>query len=654
MTTIKSSFSQENQFTSLLIANRGEIACRIIKTAKRMGLRTIAVYSEADQESPHVHYADHAYQIGPAPVKDSYLLISKIIEAAKATGAEAIHPGYGFLSENPDFATACKNAGIVFIGPSPHAIEVMGDKAKSKRLMIEAGVPCVPGYQGEDQSEEILISQGQKIKAPVMVKAAAGGGGRGMRLVEDLEDLPNALKLARSEAITAFGSGELILEKAILNPRHVEIQIIADHYGNYIHLGERDCSVQRRHQKIIEESPCPLMTDTLRSKMGSVAINAAKAVDYHGAGTVEFLLDQNGDFYFLEMNTRLQVEHPVTEQVTGLDLVELQISTAFGQALAISQGDITLSGHAIEARLYAEDPGQEFLPATGPVDCWEPFSSENIRVDDGIKTGGEISPFYDPMVAKIIAHGKTREEARLHLIKALEKSALFGFENNKTFLIQTLQHQDFINGKATTSLILYKITHEDARSKSFKIPSSLLGWSSASILKTPFCFSHHNELIELEIYQSTPTQYEVTCDENFWTLHLLEYQAPHVKFALNGKRQQITFHIPVREAKNQTIQLAFGAGDLSGQYELTNQNGIFLSAHETIGENSVTAPMHGQLTEIFVKTGDRVTKGQKLAILEAMKMQHELSAQINCTISEVFFNPGSQVPVDSVLMEIEN
>ena len=369
-----------NNFNSILIANRGEIACRVIRTAKKLGYRTVAVYSDADAGAPHVKLADDAVRIGSGPVGESYLVPELILQAAASSGAESIHPGYGFLSENAAFAEAVESAGLVFIGPTREAIDVMGNKAESKRRMIEAGVPCVPGYEGHDQSDKTLIAEGLKIDLPLMVKAAAGGGGRGMRLVHDQADLANAIKLARAEAEGAFGSGELILEKAIIKPRHVEIQVFADTFGNTVHLGERDCSVQRRHQKVIEEAPCPIMTPELREKMGQSAIDAAKSVNYRGAGTVEFLLDDSGFFYFLEMNTRLQVEHPVTELITDLDLVALQISVAQGEPLDFSQADLDLEGHAIEVRLYTEDPSQDFLPASGPVDLWAPASGVGVRI----------------------------------------------------------------------------------------------------------------------------------------------------------------------------------------------------------------------------------------------------------------------------------
>ena len=439
---------------SILVANRGEIACRIIHTAKEQGLKAFAVYSSADINAPHVKMADDAFLIGSGPVNESYLNSEKVIEAAKSLQADAIHPGYGFLSENAAFAREVEAQGITFIGPPADAIDAMGNKAEAKRLMLKANVPCVPGYQGTDQSTSTLIKEANQIGYPVMVKAAAGGGGRGMRLVHSEKGIKDSINLARSEALSAFGSDELIIEKAVQNPRHVEVQIFGDKHGNIIHLGERDCSVQRRHQKVVEESPCPVMTKQLRHKMGEAAINAAKAVSYYGAGTVEFLLDENlTDFYFLEMNTRLQVEHPVTELVTGLDLVALQISVANGEPLPYSQQDIQLKGHAIEVRLYAEDPENDYMPTVGSIDLWEPAKGKDVRVDCGIDSHSEVSPFYDAMLAKIIAHGETREVARNKLVNAVSSSVLLGLTTNTKFLVDVLELPKFIEGQASTALL---------------------------------------------------------------------------------------------------------------------------------------------------------------------------------------------------------
>ncbi|MEM8752224.1 MAG: biotin carboxylase N-terminal domain-containing protein, partial [Pseudomonadota bacterium] len=438
-------------FDAVLIANRGEIARRVIRTCRALGLRAVAVHSEADADAPHVREADDAVAIGPAPAAESYLDAERIIEAARATGAGAIHPGYGFLSENADFAEAVEAAGLTFIGPPGSAIRAMGDKAAAKRAMIAAGVPVAPGYEGGDQSDEALVEAAERVGFPLMVKAAAGGGGKGMRLVAGAADLLAAIAEARAEARSSFGDGALILERAILDARHVEIQIFADAHGACLHLGERDCSVQRRHQKVLEEAPCPAVTPALRDAMGAAAVAAARAVDYRGAGTVEFLLDAKGDFYFLEMNTRLQVEHPVTEEVTGLDLVALQIAVAAGEPLPFAQGDLRIEGHAIEARLYAEDAAAGFLPSTGRVEIWRP--SPLVRVDDGIAEGGEVTPHYDPMIAKLIARGPTREAARLKLIRALEDTAVAGPKTNRAFLIDVLAHPVFAAGEATTGFL---------------------------------------------------------------------------------------------------------------------------------------------------------------------------------------------------------
>ncbi|MEY9543905.1 acetyl-CoA carboxylase biotin carboxylase subunit [Bradyrhizobium diazoefficiens] len=401
---------QHRPFFKVLIANRGEIALRVMRSARKLGLGVVAVYSDADRDALHVRQADQAVRIGEALPAQSYLNIPAIIAAAKASGADAVHPGYGFLAENEDFAQACKDAGLVFIGPSPQAIEAMGNKAGAKEIMRKAGVPCVPGYQGLEQGDEVMLAEAKKIGFPVMIKAVAGGGGRGMRLVTDAASFPDALRSARSEAKAAFGDATVILERAIQNPRHIEIQVFGDNHGNAIHLGERDCSVQRRHQKLIEEAPSPAVTPELRARMGEVAVAAVKALRYEGAGTLEFLLDASGEFYFMEMNTRLQVEHPVTEAITGLDLVELQLRVARGEQLPVRQQDIRFAGHAIEVRLCSEDAAQDFMPQSGSMARWQ--VPDGIRVEHALQSGSEIPPFYDSMIAKVISHGATREEAR--------------------------------------------------------------------------------------------------------------------------------------------------------------------------------------------------------------------------------------------------
>ena len=456
-------------FRSLLIANRGEIACRIIRSANEAGYRTIAIYSDADADALHVSMADEAVHIGPAPAQQSYLDIQKIVAAARSSGAEAVHPGYGFLSENADFAEACARAGLIFVGPSASAIRTMGSKSRAKEFMKAAGVPCIPGYEGADQSVAAFEVAAQSIGYPVMVKAAAGGGGRGMRLVLKQEDLSSAIHSAKTEAAAAFGSDELILEKALLSTRHVEVQVLADAHGSVIHLGERDCSIQRRHQKVIEEAPSSAVSPALREKMGAAAIAAARAVDYRNAGTIEFLLDLDGAFYFMEMNTRLQVEHPVTELVTGLDLVKLQLDIAAGECIPLRQEDISLQGYAIEARICAEEPAKQFLPRTGSILVWDAAATDGIRVDTGVQSGTEISRYYDSMIAKIIAHGATREDARKSLAAALERLVVLGVPTNTSFVVNVLNHPKFVAGEVTTGFIAENMSSVHATQPTFDV-----------------------------------------------------------------------------------------------------------------------------------------------------------------------------------------
>ncbi len=670
-----------NRFNSILIANRGEIACRVIRTAKALGYRTIAVYSDADEGAPHVQLADDAVRIGPGPVGESYLVPERILEAAAASGAESIHPGYGFLSENGAFAEAVEAAGLVFIGPTREAIDVMGNKAESKRRMIAAGVPCVPGYEGHDQSDQTLLTEGAKIALPLMVKAAAGGGGRGMRLVHDQADLANAIKLARAEAESAFGSGELILEKAIVQPRHVEIQVFADTFGNTVHLGERDCSVQRRHQKVVEEAPCPIMTPELREKMGQSAIDAAKSVNYRGAGTVEFLLDNSGEFYFLEMNTRLQVEHPVTELITGLDLVALQIAVAQGEALGLEQSDILLQGHAIEVRLYSEDPSQDFLPASGPVELWQAASGVGVRIDSGICSGQAISPFYDPMVAKVIGYGPTREVARLRLIAALKETVLFGSPNNTKFLIQCLEKQRFIEGLATTAFIAeefseadlanpvpefadaavaavlaLRLEHNQLFQRALGVSDNLKDWTSASPLVSRKQYQFDELIYDLAISPKGNDSYLVaniktgietgmdTGESRSLVATLVELQDTSAQLLVDGKGVTATYMSPKKGQLYCSIE-----GRSAFFKDLIILDGL---ADETVGGGRVIAPMHGLLLDVLVAPGDLVVKGQVLAVLEAMKMHYEITAEINGTVIEVSAVTGNQVATDDLLIEI--
>ena len=612
-------------FGKVLVANRGEIAWRVMRTAKAMGYRTVAVYSDADKDAPHVAFADEAVRIGPSPVGESYLSIDRILEAAHKSGADAVHPGYGFLSENEAFAAACEKAGLVFIGPPPAAIAAMGNKAAAKRRMIDAGVPCVPGYQGADQSDANLEKEARKIGLPVMVKAAAGGGGRGMRLVERDADLLEAIRTARTEAESAFGSGELILEKAVVDARHVEIQVFADAHGNVIHLGERDCSVQRRHQKVIEEAPSPAVNADLRRRMGAAAVAAARAIGYRGAGTVEFLLGADGAFYFLEMNTRLQVEHPVTEAITGQDLVAWQLKVAIGEKLPLTQEQVTFSGHAIEVRLYAEDAYAGFLPQTGRIDVWRPATGPGVRIDHGMKDGLAISPFYDPMIAKVIAHGATREEARTRLVRALRETVVLGPTTNRHFLIRLLEHPEFAAGKATTAFLG---KHEfpapaisDAhwqlaadllwRQSAARYPATLRGWRNSNPEPTP---------IRLAVGTSE---------------RLLHVAAP------NGVDEHVPFHIDGDDVIVDLDALTV---------RFTDKTYAPPAAAAAGSDGKLRAPMDGRIVAIKVAAGDSVTKGQTLIVLEAMKIQHQLKAALDAKVESVAVKEGQQVSNRAILV----
>lgn len=658
------------RFNSILVANRGEIAVRVMRTAQSLGYRTIAVYSDADADAPHVKMADDAVCLGPAPVGESYLDPARVLKAAADTGAQAVHPGYGFLSENADFARACEAAGLVFIGPRPDAVDLMGNKAEAKRRMIAAGVPCVPGYEGEDQADEAFVAASADIGFPVMVKAAAGGGGRGMRLVHDAAELPDAIKLARSEAENAFGSGELILEKAIVKPRHVEVQVFADEAGNTIHLGERDCSVQRRHQKVIEEAPCPVMTDDLRAKMGQAAVEAARTIKYRGAGTVEFLLGADGAFYFLEMNTRLQVEHPVTELITGLDLVALQIKVARGEDLGLTQDDITLNGHAIEVRLYAEDVSEDFLPSTGHVDLWHPAEGEGIRIDSGIATGLEVSPFYDPMIAKVMAHGPNRDVARQRVIDALRRTGIFGPQTNKDFLINALAQPVFAAGDATTAFIgdtyssadlarkapdaraaacaavlLYRDESASAQSAAYAVDDELMGWSSSGRLSSSYQFGTADDPMLVTVIAKGQTAWLVEVDGGQITLEL-ENDSPHTcRMRIDGAPYEVVFAIP------QAGSVHLSMDDVS--YTLHNLYAAAGGTDDAAGGGRVVAPMHGLILEVHVSEGQKVHKGDRLAVLEAMKMQHQILAEVDGTVTGIACAAGDQVPAGDLLVEIE-
>lgn len=643
-------------FSKVLIANRGEIAVRVIRAAQAQGYQTVAVYSEADRYAPHVELADEAVCIGPAPVSESYLLSEKILDAARLTGADAVHPGYGFLSENADFSQACETAGIVFIGPSAKAIDLMGNKRAAKDLMMDAKVPCLPGYNSSDQDEALLIAEAQRIGVPLMVKAAAGGGGRGLRLVDHLDHVGAAIRTARSEAESAFGSGELILERAVLNGRHVEIQVFADQHGNVIHLGERDCSVQRRHQKIIEESPSPAVDGVIREKMGQSAVAAARAIGYVGAGTVEFLLDEDGEFYFLEMNTRLQVEHPVTEMVTGLDLVNLQLLVAAGSPLPLNQEAVRFQGHAIEVRLYAEDAYDNFMPQTGRMLSWRAPSGEGVRVDSGIQSGLEVSHYYDPMLAKIITWGSHRDEARRRMLRALAQTEALGLITNKGFLMDILKHPVFISGEATTQFIGRHIepkeTQKKVSRKALALAAVLIsdqantanrGWRSTGTLNWPIKLSCHDQDIAVNLVQKG-TAYEVSFDDETLSVQIEGLQGTTVSYLCGGVLRKAAYVF----AEEDVLYLDDGEGTVCYQ-----EVSLSKAAEEPEVPADVLSPMNGKVVEIRVKAGDQVEKGQVVAILEAMKIQHELRAGKTGAVTQVLVQEGEQIASKRLMVEVE-
>ncbi len=651
--------TQRTPFFKVLIASRGEIALRIMRSARRLGLGVVAVYTDADREALHVREADRAVRIGESQPLRSYLNVEAIIAAAKASGADAVHPGYGFLAENENFARACKQAGLVFIGPSAEAIEAMGNKARAKEIMRGAGVPCIPGYQGHDQSDNAMLLEADRIGFPVMIKAVAGGGGRGMRLVRDVAGFADALRSAQSEAKAAFGDPRLILERAIENPRHVEIQVFGDRYGNAIHLGERDCSVQRRHQKLIEESPSPAVSTELRERMGAVAVNAIKSLGYEGAGTLEFLLDAQGDFYFMEMNTRLQVEHPVTEAITGLDLVELQLRLARGEPLPLCQEEVRFSGHAIEVRLCSEDADHDFMPQAGKMALWE--MPEGIRVEHALQSGSEISPFYDSMIAKIIAHGATREEARGRLICGLEQTAAFGVTTNHAFLLSCLRHPAFARGEATTSFI---DRHRDAllapcnHAPSDVALAGLLlyvtsphappwrgGRSLAATFQVPARMAVGDVMHELEIVREREGWYAVNTSGGECRFEIEELGCNIIRFRVGLVIESAIFH------RDQDSLYVLHRGVTLAARDLTLAPPAAAAAAG--GDNKVRAALSGRVVAVLVSPGDRLTAGQPVITLEAMKMEHVHTTTVAGIVSSINVSDGEQVTTGKILVEID-
>jgi len=644
-------------FEKVLVANRGEIACRVLQSARSLGYRTVAVFSEADAGARHVQLADEAVCIGPATAAESYLNVPALLDACRRSGADAVHPGYGFLSENADFAAACAEAGVTFIGPPAEAIRLMGSKRLSKIAMQEAGVPCVPGYQGEDQSDDTLIKEAEAVGLPLMIKASAGGGGRGMRVVTEPQQIAAQLKSARQEAKSSFGNDELILERAVINPRHVEIQVFGDHHGNVIHLGERDCSVQRRHQKVVEEAPSPVVDEDLRRRMGEAAVNAAKACDYVGAGTVEFLLGADGEFYFLEMNTRLQVEHPVTELVTGQDLVAWQLRVAAGEPLPLTQEQVRLTGHAMEVRLYAEDPAQGYLPQTGPVLSWRPASGEGVRIDHGLVDGAEVGSHYDPMLAKIIAFGASRDEARRRLIRAVEDTVLMGLDDNRRFLAAILRHPEFAAGDATTAFIDGPFA-DDPGLRAADTPEAL--WALAALLLTRIGAGDAAGRAGYRNWHSSGVGAQplvLAQGDRERTLYLtpdgihggpdLTLDAVHddgtLIATLDGVRRR--YHWLYRDGR-----VWLQDGGLRACFEERTHRAS--GGEQGPGSGQLKAPMDGAVIEVSAAAGDTVKRGQTLAVLEAMKMEHALKADCDGTVDTVTVSAGDQVKRQQLLITV--
>jgi 3-methylcrotonyl-CoA carboxylase alpha subunit len=670
-------------FKKILIANRGEIACRVAATARRMGVRTVAVYSDADATARHLSACDEAVHIGGSAPKDSYLRWEQIIEAAQATGAQAIHPGYGFLSENEQFARACADAGLVFIGPPPSAIQAMGLKAESKQLMEKAGVPLVPGYHGANQDGALLQAEADRIGYPVLIKASAGGGGKGMRAVEQAADFAAALASCKREAINSFGDDAVLIEKYVQRPRHIEIQVFGDTQGNYVYLFERDCSVQRRHQKVLEEAPAPGMTEAMRRQMGGAAVAAARAVKYVGAGTVEFIVEQRDggemNFFFMEMNTRLQVEHPVTEAITGLDLVEWQLRVAFGEPLPKRQDELKIGGHAIEARICAENPDNNFLPATGRLDVarWpshvafrrnadgESFhDAAPVRIDAGFGEGDTISPFYDSMIAKLIVHGDTREQALARLDEALAQTHIVGLATNVQFLRHVVRSRSFAQANLDTALIpreeavlfnqeplglplagaaaiAQALLHEQAEQGSDPF-SRRDGWRSHGLNVRRFEFEFHGEHAKAQL---------TYLHDGALSLTVGDVSGP-LKFAAT------TDGIDIEYAGQRCVAAVYANGETDHVFSARGATQIVnldLLAHAGEGQadaGRLTAPMPGKVVSFAVKAGDKVVKGQALAVMDAMKMEHTIAAPIDGVVAELMYAPGDQVAEGAELLSL--
>ncbi len=649
-------------FASVLIANRGEIAVRIARTAKRLGMRTIAVYSEADRNALHTQVCDEAHPIGPPPARESYLVIERLIEAARKARAACIHPGYGFLSENSEFAEACLAAGIVFIGPSPEAIRAMGLKDRAKTLMEQAGVPVVPGYHGELQEPVFLKQKAYETGYPVLIKAAAGGGGKGMRRVDKHADFDDALEGAMREAASAFGDSRMLIEKYVTSPRHIEMQIFADRHGNAIHLNERDCSLQRRHQKVVEEAPAPGMTDELRAVMGNAAVTAAKAVGYVGAGTVEFIADgasglKSEGFWFMEMNTRLQVEHPVTEAITGLDLVEWQFRIAAGEPLPLPQNKVALDGHALEARIYAEDPERGFLPSTGRVLALDLPKGEGIRVDAGIEAGEEVTPYYDPMIGKVIAHGRTRSHALDRLTEALDRTILAGPRTNIAFLAALCRAPDFRAGRFDTGFIDRNMTMLGAVPREADAAAAALGAQILLARETARIggLAARGDDEPLSPWDATDA-FQLSGARSLVVPIVVDGKPATAHLAFGRSETALT----VGDAPPDPDATAVEAADAVHVLRRGRQTIVRLAAAGTAdldhaeGDGTIRAPMHGKVLAIMVEDGEKVAKGHRVAVIEAMKMEHALTAPCDGVVAGIAARVGSQIAEGAKIMVIES
>lgn len=698
-------------FSKILIANRGEIACRVAATAKRLGVNTVAVYSDADREAKHVAVCDEAVYLGGSSPKDSYLKGDAIIAIAKETGAEAIHPGYGFLSENADFAQACQDAGLVFIGPSADAIRAMGGKSESKRLMEAAGVPLIPGYHGDNQDAEFLKQQADSIGYPVLIKASAGGGGKGMRIVEESSDFIDLLDSCRREAITSFGNDQVLIEKYALKPRHIEIQVFGDTHGNYVHLFERDCSVQRRHQKVLEEAPAPGVDATMREAMGTAAIEAARAVNYFGAGTVEFIVEQREgsmNFYFMEMNTRLQVEHPVSEAITGVDLVEWQLLVAAGQPLPKQQDELAINGHAIEARICAENPDNGFLPATGSLFTYQKpehstfvinNDSAGVRIDDGVREGDVISPFYDSMIAKLIVHAPTREQALAKLDRALGQTRIVGLPTNVAFLRYILNTESFSKANLDTALIEREadelFNQHPLQLSTLVVTAIAQQLASEGIAQDTDPFSKPTGF---RAYNDYARSFSLVYDEQAYQARIRNWHNAHYSDSKKGAENTSSFTLVIEKevasndtqsnvnvaAQTETVyegEVSYASSDAhnhtlwldgarinaqswvhnetvyvftdSGRDEITLIDIMAHVGEESAAVGSLKSPMPGQVVAFKVAVGDSVKKGEPLAVIEAMKIEHTITAPTDGVVAELLFAAGDSVADGDELLRID-